>query len=85
MDLTAAALFRYANATNPVYYAGAHIGSVTIGGHGFRIDKNIAFPYLDPQYAELDARLSVGFIAHQYMAIIVVTVLYDPENKLVRS
>ena len=69
----------------PVFSDDIQIGSVTSGGYGFRIEKNIAYAFIDPNYAKAGTTLSVGIIGEQYVATVVEPVIYDPENNLVKS
>lgn len=74
-----------AHSGDPVFYGDDQVGTVTSGGYGFRIDKNIAYAFVDARHAETGRRLSVGIIGERYDATVVEPVLYDPENKLVKS
>ena len=77
--------FASAHSGDPVFNGESQVGTVTSGGYGFRVSKNIAYAFVDPQYAEIGSRLSVGIIGEPYPATVVDPVLYDPENELVRS
>ncbi len=61
------------------------VGSVTSAGFGHRVNKNIAYAYVEPEQAAIGTRLSVGILGDQYDAIVVPRVLYDAENRLVRA
>ena len=73
-----------AHSGDPVFSGESQVGSVTSGGYGFRVDMNIAYAFVDSQYADCGTQLSVGIIGNQYSATVVEPVLYDPENKLVK-
>src|SRR5690606_14234104 len=40
-----------AHAGDPVYAPGRHVGSVTSGGYGHRVGRNIAFAFVAPKFA----------------------------------
>ncbi|MGK0272381.1 MAG: dimethylglycine dehydrogenase [Cocleimonas sp.] len=61
------------------------IGTVSSGGFGHRVQKNIAFAFVDPKVAEIGTELSIRIIGRNYHAIVSEQCLYDPENTLVRS
>ncbi len=60
-------------------------GSVTSGGYGHRVDKNIAYAYVDPDSAATGSVLEVGILGDKYPATVVDPVLYDPDNTMVRA
>ena len=64
---------------------GRCIGTVTSGGWGHRTEKNIAMGFVDPQYEEVNTRLSVEVIGDVVEATVVSPDLYDPENKRIRA
>ena len=64
---------------------GMQVGSVTSAGYGHRIQKNIAYAYVEPQSSSVDTRLTVGILGDQYDAIVVSSVQYDPENQKMRA
>ena len=67
-------------------FAGAqHTGSVTSGGYGHRVNKNIAYAYVDPQHAAAGTKLNVRILGETYDAEVTAAALYDPHNKLPRS
>ena len=70
---------------DPVYSTTEQIGSVTSGGYGHRVQKNIAYAFVAPEQAEIGTRLQVGILGERYNAEVTPPCLYDPENKLVRS
>ena len=74
-----------AHSGDPVYSGDGQVGTVTSGGYGFRVGKNIAYAFVDARYADIGRRLSVGIIGDRYQAMVVEPALYDPENKRVKS
>ncbi|MDA8014856.1 MAG: FAD-dependent oxidoreductase [Gammaproteobacteria bacterium] len=68
-----------------VFAGAAQIGSVTSGGYGHRVQKNIALAYINPEHAAPGAQLQVRILGEKYAAVVAEAVLYDPENKLPRS
>ncbi len=61
------------------------IGTVTSGGYGFRIKKNLAYAFVKPEFASIGSTLSVRILGEFYTATVCEECLYDPENDLVRS
>ncbi|OED38589.1 FAD-dependent oxidoreductase [Chromatiales bacterium (ex Bugula neritina AB1)] len=80
-----------AHTGDPVYCNGRQVGSVTSGAYGHRIEKNIAFAYVDPdvvgsaQVAEPGLSFSIGILGVSYPAGIVPLDQYDPGNQRVRA
>ena len=74
-----------AHGGNPVFSGEKQVGSITSGGYGFRTENNIAYAFVDPDQADIGNQLRVGILGEQYDAIVVDPVLYDPENRLVKS
>lgn len=61
------------------------VGTVTSAGWGHRIGKNIAFAYVEPQYAAVGTRFEVDIIGERFTATVVPECLYDPDNQRVRA
>ena len=74
-----------AHSGDGVFNADSHVGTVTSGGYGHRVGKNIAYAYVDPDCATPGTELSVAILGERYPSRVVEPVLYDPENKLVRA
>jgi dimethylglycine dehydrogenase len=74
-----------AHSGDPVYSGPGQVGSVTSGGYGHRVARNIAYAYVDPGQAEPGNRLEIGILGERYAATVVEPVLYDPDNRLPRS
>jgi len=74
-----------AHSGDPVFSGDRQVGTVTSGGYGFRVEKNIAYAFVDPDQAETGNSISVGILGEKYPAIVVDPVLYDPANEKPRS
>lgn len=73
-----------AHAGDSVFFNGELIGSVTSGGYGHRVNKNIAYALLKPEFSVPGTELSIGILGQQYPASVCNACLYDEENILVR-
>ena len=69
----------------PVFAGSQQVGSVTSAGYGHRVQKNIAYAYVDPAQASIGTRLSLGILGENYDAQVIDPILYDPDNQLVRA
>jgi dimethylglycine dehydrogenase len=74
-----------AHGGDPVFAGEHQVGSVTSAGYGHRVNKNIAYAYVDPDSAAIGGALSIGILGEVYPARVVEPVLYDPENTRVRA
>ena len=74
-----------AHGGDPVFAGSRQVGSVTSAGYGHRVQKNIAYAYIDPEQAIIGNRLSLGILGDSYDAAVVEPILYDPDNHLVRA
>jgi len=74
-----------AHSGDPVFNGELQVGSITSGGYGFRVQRNIGYAFVDPDQAETGTALTVGILGEKYAATVVDPILYDPENNLVRS
>ncbi len=68
-----------------VFADGRQVGSVTSGGYGHRVGKNIAYAYLEPACAAVGSALEIGILGERYPAQVVEPVLYDPGHSRLRS
>jgi len=57
----------------------------TSGDYGYRVQKNVAFAFVEPALAETGQRLAVGILAAQYGAEVVPLCQYDPNNTRLRG
>lgn len=70
-----------AHSGDPVFCDGNLIGTITSGGYGHRVQKNIAYAYLDSDALKDRASgLEVGIIGEVYPAEVTARCLYDPQN-----
>ena len=74
-----------AHGGDSVYSDDKLIGTVSSGGYGHRVRRNIAFAFVQPAYAAKGTQLKVGILGNQYEAVVTDLCLYDAENKLVRQ
>ncbi|MGB1255072.1 MAG: FAD-dependent oxidoreductase [Thiolinea sp.] len=74
-----------AHAGDSVYAGDQLIGSVSSGGYGHRVGKNIAYAFVGPDYSEPGTQLTIGILGERYSAVVVEECLYDAEYALVRS
>ncbi len=74
-----------AHSGDPVFAAQQQVGSVTSAGYGHRVQKNIAYAYIDPDMAKIGTELQLGILGDSYAAVVVEPALYDPENLRVRA
>ncbi len=74
-----------AHSGDPVFSADRQVGTVTSAGYGHRVRKNIAYAYVDPDQAEIGTEFEVGILGNHYAASVIDPLLYDPENRLVKS
>ena len=69
-----------AHSGDPVYSNGQIVGSVTSGGYGFRVQKNIAYAYLDSRFAKPETELQIGILGELHSAQVCHSCFYDPRN-----
>jgi dimethylglycine dehydrogenase len=70
---------------DPVFHENELIGSITSGGYGHRVQKNIALAFIEPAFTNIGTTLEVQILGEKYLAQITDFGLYDPENKRVRA
>ena len=63
---------------------GGVIGTVTSAGWGYRVGKNIAYAFVDPEYSAIGSGLMVEVIGKPVPATVVNPAMYDSEFKLLR-
>jgi len=67
-------------------YRGEHqVGSVTSAGYGHRVNKNLAFAFVEPDAATIGCELEIEILGERYPARVCEECLYDPANERVRS
>ena len=69
----------------PVYYNNRIVGVVTSGAYGFRINKSLAFAYVEAELAEEKKELEVKILGQKKRAIVLKNASYDDENKKLKS
>lgn len=74
-----------AHGGDPVFDTSGQIGTVTSAGYGHRIEKNIAYAYVQPDRASVGICLEVGILGKRYLAEIVSPNQYDPDYRRPRS
>ncbi len=85
VSLTVDCTLAPAHSGDGVFKDGKHIGSVTSAGYGFRVERNIAYAYIDPDLADIGTELDIEILGKFHSARVVHTIMYDPGNLLVRS
>ena len=61
------------------------VGTVTSGGWGHRIGKNIAYAFVNPEVSKEGAAVHIDVLGEMIPAIVVNPALYDPDMSLVRG
>lgn len=69
----------------PVYSGDRIVGSITSGGFGHAVGKNLAFAYVEPEFAEKGATFEVEMNGDRYAATVLTDAAYDAENQRLRS
>ena len=68
-----------------MYYNNKIVGVVTSGGYGFRVNKSLAFAYVESDLAEMSKEFDVQIQGQKRRAIVLKEMAYDPENKKLNS
>jgi len=74
-----------ARGNEPVYHNNKIVGVVTSGGYGFRINKSLAFAYVQAELAKDETELVVEIQGQKRKAKILNSPAYDPQNKKLKS
>ena len=64
----------------PVYYNGKIVGVVTSGGYGFRVNKTLAFAYVNAKLLENIKEFQIKIQGQYRKAIVLEEMAYDPNN-----
>lgn len=64
---------------------GKVIGTVTSAAWGYRVGKNLAYAFVDPELAETGAELDVDVLGLPEKARVIAPSPYDPENRILRQ
>ncbi len=68
-----------------VIHGGEVVGTVTSGGYGHRINRNIAYAFVKPELAAEGTALRIDVLGHLAPATVTAPALYDPELDRVRG
>ena len=74
-----------ARGNEPVYHKNKIVGVVTSGAFGFRINKSLAFAYVNSDLAKEETALYIEIQGQKRKAKILNSPAYDPENKKLKS
>ena len=85
VSMTVACDIGPAHSGDPIYRDGSLVGTVTSGGYGHRVEKNIAMGFVDAAHASPGTRLEICIVGERYPAEVVEAALYDPANEWVRD
>lgn len=68
-----------------IYAQGRIVGVVTSGGFGHAVGKNLAFAYVEPEFADGAAALEIEMLGERYSATVLKAPSYDPMNERLRA
>ena len=74
-----------AHSGDAVFSGATQVGTVTSGGYGHRVKKNIALAFVDPAASPIGHRLQLGILGQRYPATVVAPCLYDADHARVRA
>ena len=74
-----------AHTGDPIYREGELIGTVTSGGYGHRVRRNIAMGFVESAQAAPGTALEIGILGTRYAAEVTQAPIYDPENLRMRA
>ncbi len=74
-----------AHAGDSIYHGDKLIGTITSGDYGHRVQKNIAYAFVNPEYAQIGTQLTIDLLGERYPVLVTEPCLYDPSNELVKS
>jgi dimethylglycine dehydrogenase len=75
---------RWAHPGSSVMLDGRVVGTVTSGDWGHRTDLNLALAFVDPEYADTGAKMSIDMLGTEFPAEVIPTGPYDPDFQRVR-
>jgi len=61
------------------------IGTVTSAAWGYRVGKNLAYGFVDPEMSEIGTNLTVDVLGSPETAIVIAASPYDPKNMILRN
>jgi dimethylglycine dehydrogenase len=74
-----------ARGNEPVYHNNKIVGVITSGGYGFRVNKSLAFAYVQSELTKDGTEFSVKIQGQKRKAKILNVPAYDPQNKKLKS
>ena len=75
-----------AHTGDPVYLCGQQVGTVTSGGYGHRVQRNIAYAYINASALKDDtSSMEVGILGERHCAALTAQCMFDPQNLRVRA
>ena len=74
-----------AHAGDSLYSGADLIGTVSSGGYGHRVQRNIAFAFVTPEHTSIGTALEIEILGERYPAVVCEPCLYDSGNALVRG
>ena len=69
----------------PVYYDNRIVGVVTSGGYGFRVNKSLAFAYVESKLAEKVLEFQIEIQGKMIKANVLNDMAFDPKNTRLKS
>jgi dimethylglycine dehydrogenase len=69
----------------PVYYNNKIVGVVTSGGYGFRVNKTLAFAYVEAELAQNVKEFQIKIQGEKRRATVLEEMAYDPNNTKLKS
>jgi len=73
------------HAGDPIFSNGYLVGTVTSGGYGHRVQRNIALGFVAEAQSAPGTELEIGIIGERYPATVVTGPIYDPGNERMRA
>lgn len=61
------------------------IGTVTSAAWGYRVGKNLAYGFVDPEMSEIGTNLTVDVLGSPETAIVIAASPYDPKNMILQN
>ena len=74
-----------ARGNEPIYHNNKIVGVVTSGAYGFRVNKSLAFAYIQSELVKDENVFLVEIQGQKRKAKILNNPAYDPKNKLLKS
>lgn len=74
-----------AHSGDSIVQDGLVVGTITSGAWGYRVGKNLAMGFVNPNLGNLGTSLSVEILGHEVSAIVCEPCQYDPKNDRVKA